>query len=402
MNIKTDCQKLIDKYLSNTISKVELNQLMQMVEQIDVNKDLTESLKNHWQSATQVDAANTFYWDDKFSTILKTSGKIIPNTATNPSKKIGYFIPHYIAAAVFMLLLTVFSIYLNNNKKLSEKIVLGKAIKQEVMPGGNKAFLTLSDGTSIILDSATNGLLAAQRNINIIKLSSGQLVYKTNYNLKSENEVQYNTMRTPKGGQFQLTLPDNTQVWLNSASSIHFPTSFSGIDRKVDITGEVYFEVTKNASQPFTVSVNGMDVKVMGTHFNVNAYNDDDVIKTTLLEGAVKVTKGKATLLLQPGSQAQLNNFGEIKLQKNIDVEQTIAWKKGYFYFKNSSLKNVMQQLSRWYDVEVLYEGEIPERTFGGELSRSLNISEILQVLAKSKVRLKVEGKKIIVQPYYS
>ena len=400
MDTKTDCQNLVDKYLSNTISKVELNQLLLLVEEGNVNEDLTTALKNHWESFSLIDAEDKPYWDKKFAAILQTESSIIPIVEMHPPKKILHLTHVFTAAAMFLVLIAGVSIYFNNKKKLIVNHPISKVLKQEVLPGGNKAFLTLSNGTNILLDSATNGLIAQQGNINVMKLSNGQLLYKTSDDLKLSNEVSYNTMRTPRGGQYQLTLPDSTQVWLNSASSIHFPTSFKGIDRKVEITGEVYFEVTKNAAKPFTVNVNGMNVKVLGTHFNINAYNDDEVIKTTLLEGSVVVTKGNATILLQPGNQAQLNNYGEIKLLKNANVEEAIAWKNGYFYFKNSSLQNVMRQLSRWYDVEVAYEGAIPERTFGGELSRSLNISQILQVLDKSKVRFNVEGKKIIVKSY--
>ena len=400
MNTKTDCQNLIDKYLSNTISKVELNQLLQLVKEADANEELTAALKNHWESATQIEVKNKPYWDNKFSTIIGAAGNALPIIEMHPQKNISRLTYTFSTAAILLVIIGSVYIFSLNNKTKPVINTITRTLKQDVLPGGNKAFLTLSNGTNILLDSATNGLLAQQGNMNVIKLSSGQLVYKTDADNNAAPEVSYNTMRTPRGGQYQLTLPDSTQVWLNSASSIHFPTSFSGIDRKVEITGEVYFEVAKNAAKPFTVNVNGMDVKVIGTHFDINAYNDDDVIKTTLLEGSVLVTKGKATLLLQPGNQAQLNNYGEIKLQKNADIEEAIAWKKGYFFFKNSSLQNVMRQLSRWYDVEVDYEGVIPERNFGGELSRSLNISQILQVLDKSKVHFKIEGKKIIVKPY--
>lgn len=400
MNTKTDCQKLIDKYLSGTISKVELNQLLQLVKEADANEDLTAALKNHWESATQTEAENKAYWDKKFLTIIRAAGNNIPIIEMHSPKIISRLSYSFSTAAILLVIIGTVYIFSLNNKTQPVKNTITRVLKQDIQPGGNKAFLTLSNGTNILLDSATNGLLAQQGNMNIIKLSSGQLVYRTDADNNAAHEISYNTMRTPRGGQYQLTLPDSTKVWLNSASSIHFPTSFSGIDRTVEITGEVYFEVAKNAAKPFTVKVNGMDVKVLGTHFNINAYKDDDVIKTTLLEGLVSVTNGKATLLLQPGNQAQLNNYGEIKLLKNADLEEAIAWKKGFFFFKNSSLQNVMRQLSRWYDVEVDYEGAIPERTFGGELSRSLNIAQILQVLDKSKVHFKVAGKKIIVKPY--
>ena len=400
MNKKTDCQNLIDKYLSNTISIIELNQLLQLVKETDVNEDLTASLNDHWESAIQINAENEPYWDKKFATIVQAESRITPNITIDPPKIKKRFYHSFTKAAMLLVVIGFIYVFFLPDGKQPVLNTISQVIKKNIMLGNNKAFLTLSNGKNILLDSATNGLLIQQNNVNIIKSSSGQLIYKNTSNLQSAHEVSYNTLQTTRGGQYQLTLPDSTKVWLNSASSIHFPTSFTGIDRKVEVTGEVYFEVAKNKAKPFTVNVNGMDVKVIGTHFNINAYNDDNVIKTTLLEGSVWITKGDNTLLLKPGNQAQLNNYGEIKLLKNADIEEATAWKKGYFYFKNSSLQNVMRQLSRWYDVEVIYEGTIAERTFGGEISRNLAVSEILQILDKSKVHFKVEGRKIIVKSY--
>lgn len=270
-------------------------------------------------------------------------------------------------------------------------------LKNGVTPGGNKAILTLSDGSTIILDDAKNGKVAQQGGTQIAKLANGQLVYNALDNKSAE--VVFNTLTTPRGGQFKLTLPDGSEVWLNAASSIKYPTAFIGNERKVEISGEAYFEIAHNAAKPFKVSVNGMEVKVLGTHFNINAYNDEASVKTTLLEGSVSLTKGGATATLSPGQQAQLKNDGNIKVINNVGLDQVVAWKNGYFSFNRSDLQTVMRQLARWYDVEIDYEGKIPERQFGGKIDRNSNLSEVLKILEESKVDFRIEDKKVIVRP---
>jgi len=270
-------------------------------------------------------------------------------------------------------------------------------LKNEAAPGGNKAILTLSDGSTIILDDAKNGKVAQQGGTQIAKLANGQLVYNALDN--KPVKVVFNTLTTPRGGQFKLTLPDGSKVWLNAASSIKYPTAFIGNERKVEISGEAYFEIAHNAAMPFKVSVNGMEVKVLGTHFNINAYNDESSVKTSLLEGSIRLTKGSTVTTLSPGQQAQLKNDGNIKVINNVDMDQVVAWKNGYFSFNRSDLQTVMRQLARWYDVEINYEGKIPERQFGGKIDRNSNLSEVLKILEESKVHFRIEEKKIIVRP---
>lgn len=269
-------------------------------------------------------------------------------------------------------------------------------LKNGMAPGGNKALLTLSDGTTIILDDAKTGQIAQQGNTQIAKLANGQLVYKALYG--KATEIAFNTLSTPRGGQFKLTLPDGSEVWLNAASSIKYPTAFIGNERKVEISGEAYFEIVHNAA-PFKVSVNGMEVKVLGTHFNINAYNDEAFVKTTLLEGSIRLTKGSGVTTLRPGQQAQLRNSGNIKVINNVDMDQVVAWKNGYFSFNRADLQTVMRQIARWYDVEIIYDGEIPERQFGGKIDRYGNLWEVLKILEESKVHFRIEEKKIIVSP---
>ena len=217
--------------------------------------------------------------------------------------------------------------------------------------------------------------------------------------------MSYNVLSTPRGGQYRLVLPDGSQVWLNAASSIRYPTAFTGTERKVEVSGEVYFEVTKNAAMPFRVVVNRrkgepdpMEIEVLGTQFNVNAYTDEDVIRTTLLEGAVKVKKGVKGGILQPGQQAQCKEDGEMRWVPDADVEKVVAWKNGVFEFRDENLQAVMRQISRWYDVEVVYEGAIPTDGFTGRFSRNTSLSGVLSILRLSDIRLTVENKKIIVR----
>jgi len=303
-----------------------------------------------------------------------------------------------IAASVIGLLLI--GAFLLSNKIGKKELVTGEVnnhrFKDDVAPGGDKAILTLADGSTVVLDDAQNGTLAQQGSSKVIKLS-GKLMYDpTNKNSK---EIVYNTISTPNGGQYQLQLPDGSLVWLNATSSIHFPTSFIGRERRVEITGEAYFEVAKNRDMPFIVAVNGAEVQVLGTHFNVNAYSDEDDVKTTLLEGSVKFVSGANTSMLKPGQQSQLTTNGLIKVVSNVDVDEVVAWKNGMFDFENAGIETVMRQLSRWYDVEIEYKGKTDD-LFIAEMRRNIKLSDALKALELTgKVKFEIQGKKIIVMP---
>ena len=219
-----------------------------------------------------------------------------------------------------------------------------------------------------------------------------------------QNTVSYNILSTPYGGQYQVTLPDGTIVWLNSASNLRYPTSFTGHERRVEITGEAYFEVAKNARQPFKVKINlsngeGSEVEVLGTHFNINAYDDETTIRTTLFEGSVKINQSTGTTQIKPGQQLQTGKTGQIKIINNADLEETIAWKEGRFQFGNADINCIMRQLARWYDIDVKYEGNI-SRHFSGIIPRNVNLLKVLNMLELTgEVNFKVEGKKVIVIP---
>jgi ferric-dicitrate binding protein FerR (iron transport regulator) len=266
-----------------------------------------------------------------------------------------------------------------------------------VAPGGNRAVLTLSDGTQIPLDSAGNGVLAQQGNTRITKLSNGQLAY--NGSGTSESQVLYNTMSTPLGGQYKLILPDGTTVWLNAGSSISYPTAFSGAERSVSITGEAYFDVAKNEKMPFRVKAGNTTIEVLGTAFNINAYKDEASINTTLLTGAVRVSALQQVQTLKPGQQARVS-AGAMQVVNHVDINEVMAWKKGFFSFTDADLPTVMRQLSRWYNVQVTYEGDIPQRLFTGEIGRDLTLAQVLKGLTKTRIKYRIEnGNRIIIQP---
>ena len=301
-----------------------------------------------------------------------------------------------VAASIILGIGLWFFIYKNHSRlRFNHQI-----ITTQIRPGSNKAILTLGDGTKIILNDANNGTLAHQGSTKIDKISSGKLIYEKNGGHSAVTAQLFNTMTTPRGGQYQVTLPDGTQVWLNAESSITYPTVFAGIERVVTITGEAYFEVAKNKKMPFYVRSGEQTIRVLGTHFNVNSYRDEDGIKTTLLEGSVKVflADQKSTgTVIKPGEQADLKDGGFSV--SAVDTDGVIAWKNGIISFNNADIKSIMRQLSRWYDVEVKYESNLPERVFTGEIPRTADLSEVFKILQLSHINFKVEGRTVIVSP---
>ncbi|MBS1663038.1 MAG: FecR domain-containing protein [Bacteroidetes bacterium] len=259
------------------------------------------------------------------------------------------------------------------------------AAEKVIPPGYNKATLTLSNGSIITLDSTHTGELAKQGDATIINTGNGSLAY-TNATGESSPAVLYNTLTTPRGGQYQLLLPDGTKVWLNASSSITYPTAFKGNERMVQITGEAYFEVTHDKSKPFRVKAGSQTIEDIGTRFNVNAYSDEPASITTLLEGAVKI----GTHMLKPGEKASAAPDGEVIVSKG-DPVRAVAWKNGFFDFSDASLQAVMRQLARWYNVEIQYEGNIRERQFNGMIGRSLTLSQVLSGLSAQAVHYRIE-----------
>ena len=268
----------------------------------------------------------------------------------------------------------------------------------DIAPGGDKATLTLADGKKISLTEAQNGKLGQQTGAIITKLADGQIIYSM---IAAEegtegSEVTQNTISTPNGGKYQVILPDGTKVMLNAATSITFPTAFRGDHRQVKLDGEAYFEVAENKNQPFIVSSGTHTVEVLGTHFNINAYSNEKAIKTTLLEGSVKVSVGGRSALIVPGQQTLVERDNPLEvIKRNADLSKEMAWKNGIFSFEKDDLKSVMRQLSRWYDVNVVYSGDFPDEEFFGEISRNSNLSEVAKILELNNIHLEIAEKTI-------
>lgn len=300
-------------------------------------------------------------------------------------------------AATILVVLTagVYVVFLN--KAPRQHVAINKPLKHDVAPGGNKATITLANGNVITLNGAKNGTLASQGNTSINKTADGLINYASSKDNSSPQNMVYNTAATPRGGQYQLILSDGTKVWLNAASSIRFPVEFIGNERNVEITGEVYFEVAHNATKPFRVTTNGQTVEVLGTHFNINAYSDEEAVKTTLLEGSVKVSASGASSIIKPGEQARFKH-GAISVAE-VDADEAVAWKNGFFHFKDDNIRGVMKELARWYDVDIKYEGVLPSREFSGEIPRNVNASQILDILTFKKIHYQIDGKTIIIKP---
>lgn len=327
---------------------------------------------------------------------IMTQLKVLPD-----EEKKGVFLlsrSTWWAAASVVFLLGIFSYFMffNQPPRLPEVVnIVPVDIKA---PESNKAVITLSNGQKIFLDSVGNNELTVQGNAELVRLPGGKIVYKKGKGA-ADGEVQFNTLFNPKGSKVvNIILADGSRVWLNAGSSLTYPVLFVGNKRNVSIDGEAYFDIASDASKPFIVKNGNMDVHVLGTQFNVNTFEDDDNnTKVTLLEGAVKIFNGNATGFLKPGQQALINS--EIQVVKDVDLNKVMAWKNGYFQFDKASLQSVLKQISRWYDVEVIYEGRNQTRGFVGEMERDLSLTEILKILEINKVQFKIVGKKLIIKP---
>ncbi len=302
------------------------------------------------------------------------------------------------AAAVLLGILGITAVQLLQPKPVPPIVKLEPAAPNEVpAPTISKAYITLSTGENLVIDSSKSGQLAIDANVQITKNNDGSIAYSG-----SSTAVTFNTLTNPRGSKpVSIILNDGTKVWLNTASSLTYPTAFTGTTREVSIIGEAYFEVSKNEAHPFKVKLGEKGtVTVLGTHFNINRYDDEQFTAVTLLEGSVRYeTSPQQSVQLSPGQQANFNNGAAISVDKNVNIEAVMAWKNGLFYFNQADLGNVMRQIARWYDMDLEFKGAIPKRRFGGEMQRDLKLNEVLKLLETNKVKFKIEGKQITVFP---
>ncbi|TDG37520.1 FecR family protein [Pedobacter changchengzhani] len=391
MNVN-EIKNLLDKYLSGNCNEEELRRVEEWL-------DRENQSENEW---TRLSPVKKEEWLSSLFKSIKTKTKHTTVVTIELAKVLPIYKKVWFkCASIAAVLLIGLIIGYNQFTQKPTLIVLGVEKVNNPSLSDNKAMLTLSDGSSIILDSASDGKLASQGNSSITK-SKGKLTYSA---VGKNGGVVFNTISTLRGGQYHLVLPDGTKVWLNAASSLHFPTRFSGKERNVRLTGEAYFEVAKNGAMPFKVDVAGKgEVKVLGTHFNVNAYADEPTINTTLLEGSVQFSipssrRGGLGVRITPGEQVQLTKERKLSVNKRVDVETVMAWKNDKFIFNSTDLETIMRQLERWYDVTVYYKNGIPKDEFVGIISRNVKISEILKMLETTgSVKFEIKGKTIIVQ----
>jgi len=303
-----------------------------------------------------------------------------------------------IVAAACLLIVSGFAIYFYNEKQSENKLAKG-SYAQHILPGKQGATLTLANGKKIKLTEATKGELAMESGVTIAKGENGEVVYTVHERVATlQNKGKLNELSTAKGETYQIQLPDGTKVWLNAASSLKFPTAFVGAERNVELIGEAYFEVSKNKLKPFTVLAEGTKVAVLGTHFNVMAYNNEKLVKTTLLEGAVQLSKGGSKVILKPGQEGKIGNQDTDFKVENVDATSAVAWKNGLFLLEDESLESIMRKIERWYDVEVVYKDVDKGLLFGGSVSRYDSVSEVLDKLELTGgLHFKIEGRRIIV-----
>lgn len=301
-----------------------------------------------------------------------------------------------VAASVILCLSLGLYYYQKNNSTEQVK----SAFANDVKPGGNKAFLTLANGRRMLLTDTVNGKLAEEAGVRVTKTADGALLYTiTGPATSAQLKTAYHTIETPKGGRYQISLPDGSRVWLNAGSKLVYPVSFNHPEgRKVILSGEAYFEVARDPSRPFRVKSSGQEILVLGTHFNINTYPEESYSTTTLLEGSVRINGENGDhALLKPGQQSFLDKTG-IKISQ-VDTEEAVAWKNGFFYFENADIETVMRQISRWYDVEIVYHKKVNTRFYAQIPSKS-NLSEVLKALELTgKVHFEIQGRKVIINP---
>jgi ferric-dicitrate binding protein FerR (iron transport regulator) len=381
---------LIAGHLKDTLSELERDELDEWITESDENLELFENLTDEDNIEAGIQKHRRME-KEKAEALAGVKEKIGIRQKTNLRK----LWPYLAAASVVLIAGSLY--ILNHTKDIpAEKPIAQRTTKSDIQAGSDKAVLTLSDGRTIILNSTVSGLLANEGSISIKKNEHGEIAYEG-----TEQQMKYNTVSTPRGGEYKLVLGDGTEVWLNAESSIKFPAGFAANDREVELRGEAYFEVAKNATKPFKVSIitpngSGGTVTVLGTKFNINAYTDEATVKTMLVEGSVRVEKNNVSKIISPGEQALSSNV--ITVIK-ADVREAIAWKEGKFLFRDATIRSIGEQLKRWYDIEVEYQGTISQH-FNTEVSRNIPLSKLLSALeATVQVHFNLTGKKLVIKP---
>lgn len=392
---KMELRHLIACYLNGTLNAQQGEQLLLALEQEEaaVLALLGEMMAEPVAGSEPVDPEQMAFSLQKVLAVDRAPAPVIQVQRVHFLRRNWV---RWTAAAVFIIAITTV-VVVNTNRKDTEP---GAGFTQNAdvaAPGTNRAVVTLANGQVVSLDSLRQGLLAQQDGVDLVKLADGQIAYRKEDG-EPVTELRYNTLTNPKGSKvIDMTLGDGTRVWLNAGSSVTYPVAFANNERKVQITGEACFEVAHDTRRPFYVTKGETQVRVLGTHFNVNAYEDEPDIKITLLEGSVEVENRQGRLRIRPGEQAVTIANKQPAIAGEVDTDQVMAWKNGLFQFNYTPMQSVFRELSRWYDIEVVYERGAPDIKLWGEMKRDLTLSQVLRGLGKIGVNFRIEGKKLII-----
>jgi transmembrane sensor len=395
--MNTRIEYLYQQYIDDNCTEAEREEFFSLLsDEAAAGESLNELLDQTWN---QLDVYQNYEQEQ--------AGRILNGILVDHPKPVVNRLSwlRYVAAAAAVLVLG-FGIYFYTTSGVDKPVA--ELAQETIAPGSNKAVLTLANGTVINLDETANGEIAQQAGIVITKTADGQLVYDVSQSAIQRgktNDPVINTISTPKGGQYQINLPDGTKVWLNAASSLKYPAIFTGKERRVELTGEAYFEVTHHKDKPFRVksTVNGVnqEIEVLGTHFNINAYPDEEAVRTTLLEGSVRVSslQGKTkNEVLKPGQQSVLDKASNNIKVAEVDTEEAVAWKSGLFQFNEADLPSITRQLARWYNIDIVFEGKPANDLFHFKISKNLSLTQLLKIFETNGINFKIEGRKLIVK----
>ena len=392
----TEQQQLMEKFLAGKMSLPEITRFRELLHRPEGAEHWQELIAEKLKENPENNFAEEHLeaWYKELQTRMAVSPVAGMGSGAGKLRKLRYW--GWAAAA---MVIVVGAVWLFSDQQKMNNIPQVAITLADIQPGKEGAVLTLADGSKVVLDSLGNGLISTQSGTKVV-LKNGVVAYEP---LQKDAAIAYNSIATPKGRQFSILLPDGSRAWLNAESVLRYPTAFPGNERRVEVTGEVYFEVAHNAEKPFRVNIgSGTEVEVLGTSFNVNAYVNENAINTTLLEGKVRMkAEGKGELLLRPGQQARLqrNSAAGIALETEVDTDKVMAGKNGLFNFDGLGVEEVMRQLERWYDIEVVYEKGVPDIIFGGKLRKDVSLSGVLKSLEESEVHFRMEGRRLIVLP---
>lgn len=385
--------------VDNEINKQELEELAELLSETNDEQAIDTQFKNTWNNVDAPTELNSGVYQQIIAHPRFSSANDTTHSISVKQNRLKAW--YYYAAAILLICCGIgLSIYLAkfNNGSVKDVSVHNYAQKS-VTTSGNQTHVTLklSNGKELVLDEAKLGKIVTEDQVSIIKNKDGQLVYDLS-KVVDNGELAYNTITTPVGSNYQVVLSDGTKVWLNAKSSLKFPAVFKGTERKVELSGEAYFEVAHNKKQPFVLSAKQMSVQVLGTHFSVSAYEDDQAVEASLLEGAIKASYQNSSLLLKPGQQASLANKAAVLTQRNFDADEVMDWKNGYFIFRNEPIDEIMKKISRWYHIDVAYQGQVTKEAFGGKYVKTSSLAELLSSLELTgTVKFKIEGRRVTV-----